>query len=194
LSCSDVDTGLIDSTLVGFAGQRLEVVGLRGIAEFLDVGVVDLQTELAEFALDVLVDLLLELITLSEDLTGQQLLYGANKGTLRWGMLTFFHCHRRDKHTSFTFNDTLNDVLDVLSATISLLGISVGEKHSVLHKRVAMVLWVGSRIGSLLEIHVLVSSITRSLTNFQTTLVDIGTDSEYDRKKELEFLFGIARD
>jgi hypothetical protein len=67
LGIGDIDTCLVDGPLVCFSGQRLEVVGVGGVAEFFDVGVINLETELAEFALDVLVDLLLELLTLSED-------------------------------------------------------------------------------------------------------------------------------
>jgi hypothetical protein len=46
LDFGDIDTGLVNITLVGRAGQRIEVVGIGCIAELLDVGIVDLETEL----------------------------------------------------------------------------------------------------------------------------------------------------
>lgn len=55
----DVDAGLVGCALVGLARERLEVVAVGGVAELLDVGVVDLQAELLELDLDAAEDLAL---------------------------------------------------------------------------------------------------------------------------------------
>lgn len=59
LCTGNVDTSLVSGALVGLTRQGLEVVAVGSIAEFLDVGVVDLQAELVELALDVAEDLTL---------------------------------------------------------------------------------------------------------------------------------------
>jgi hypothetical protein len=51
-SLSDIDFGLVGCALVGFAAQECEVLGTRSILELLDVGVVDAETELVQFALN----------------------------------------------------------------------------------------------------------------------------------------------
>jgi hypothetical protein len=53
----NINPGLVGGPFMGFSGQEGEVLGAGSILEFLDVGVVDAQTELIEFILDVLDDL-----------------------------------------------------------------------------------------------------------------------------------------
>ena len=62
------EANLVDGTLMSLAGKRFKIAGLRSIAQLLDVGVVNLETKLAKFPLDVLENSLLELIALSKDL------------------------------------------------------------------------------------------------------------------------------
>jgi len=59
LCTGDVDTGLVGSTFVSLPCQRLEIIAVGRVTEFLDVGVVDLKPELVELALDVAEDLAL---------------------------------------------------------------------------------------------------------------------------------------
>jgi len=85
------------------------------------------------------------------------------EGLKAWFVLT-------NEHTSFTLDDTLHDVLNVLS--LAVLGL--GQEHSILHQSITVVF-----TGSMLLVILVAAS-----------LIDIGTDSEDDRKKELQLLPG----
>jgi hypothetical protein len=91
--------------------------------------------------------------------------------------------HGGDQNTSFTLDDTLDDVLDVLRATNILLVIGSGEKHGILHEGITVVfcgIFVRRRIiGRLL-----------SSWGISSALVNMRTNSEDDGKKELELLPG----
>ena len=54
---------------MGFAGEECKILGSRGVLEFLDVGIVNAETKLVEFFLDVFNDLE---ISLSVKLWGVQ--------------------------------------------------------------------------------------------------------------------------
>jgi hypothetical protein len=56
-SFGDVDSCLVGRSFVCFARKEGEVLGAGGILQLLNVGVVDAQTELVEFILDVFDDL-----------------------------------------------------------------------------------------------------------------------------------------
>ena len=86
-----------------------------------------------------------------------------------------------DKHTSLAFYDTLHDVLDMLPLGSSF-GVSFGicEKHCILHECISTVFGVAFNIAS----------VARSLTSCSSTLIDIRTNSEDDRKQELKFFAG----
>ncbi|KAK5635075.1 hypothetical protein RRF57_010787 [Xylaria bambusicola] len=91
LGVCDVDTGLVRGALVGLLRERLEVRGADGVFELLDVGVVDLEAELVELALNVAEDAALEFLPLGEDL---------------------FHGHAGHQHSGFTLDNALDDVLE----------------------------------------------------------------------------------
>lgn len=100
-------------------GQRLEVRGANSILEFLHVGIVDLQAELVQFALDVLEDSPLELLALGEDL---------------------FHRHAGNKNPGLALYHTLDDVLEVVLALLLL--VVLRKQHGVLGQGVPTVLVV----------------------------------------------------
>jgi hypothetical protein len=70
----------------------------------------------------------------------------------------------------------------VLSATNILLVLGIGEKHGILQESIAMILWIIFGMAT----------VARSLASLRTTLIDIGTDSEDDRQKELELLPSLS--
>lgn len=55
-----------------------------------------------------------------------------NQNNADMGLLT-------DKHTSFTLDDTLDDVLEMLFGAGALWALSLGQQHGVLHQSIAMV-------------------------------------------------------
>lgn len=56
-SFGHIDTSLVGRSFVSLAGQESEVFGAGGVLELLDVGIVDAQTKLVEFLLDIFNDL-----------------------------------------------------------------------------------------------------------------------------------------
>jgi hypothetical protein len=64
---SDVDFGLVGGAFEGFAGEELEVLRAGNILKLFDVGVVDAQAKLVEFALNMLDDIVLEEFAIVEE-------------------------------------------------------------------------------------------------------------------------------
>lgn len=119
------------------------------------VGVEDEQTKLRQLVLDVSEDSLLEDLSLSEDL---------------------LHSHARHKDSSFTLDDTLDDVGNMLALGDILLLLRVRQKHSILHQSVSSVLAIKA-IG-----------FTVGIRAVGPALVDIGTHCEDDGERELQLL------
>jgi hypothetical protein len=85
---------------MGLAAEGLEIDGVWRILELLNVGVVDLEPELVQFALNVAEDAALEDLALGEDL---------------------FHGHARNQDTGFALDDALDDVLEELAVVGTLV-------------------------------------------------------------------------
>jgi hypothetical protein len=77
-----------------FAGEESEVFRPGCVLEFLDVCIIDTQTKLIEFGLDLLDDFILEDAALAEQ---------------------FFHGHVGHDATRFAFNDAFDDFLDMIA-------------------------------------------------------------------------------
>jgi hypothetical protein len=106
---------------VGLSGQESKVLGARCVLELFDVGVVNAETELVEFLLDVFDDLRSQLRRLYWALHTYLLL--ENLSLLE----DLFHCHRGDNDACFTLDDALDDVLNMAALTRSdSLGLVAG--------------------------------------------------------------------
>lgn len=83
---------------MGLARERLEVVALGGVAELLDVGVVDLEAELVELALDVAEDAPLWWVGVSET--------SSRASGLTTGLVSLLNSSRSVKISSMVMDDT----------------------------------------------------------------------------------------
>lgn len=89
----------------------------------------------------------------------------------------FFHSHARHQDSDLSFNDTLDDVLQEGGRVVPLC-VRVCEQHGVFHEGVTTVLLSVDTAG------------LSARFGIGTAGVDIGTDSEDDREKELQLLLG----
>jgi hypothetical protein len=119
------------------------------------VGVEDEQTKLRKLVLDVSEDPLLKDLSLSENL---------------------LHSHARHEDSSFTLDNTLDDIGNMLTLSNILLLLRVGQEHGILHQSIPSVLPIKA-IG-----------FTVGIRAIGPALVDIRTHCEDDGERELQLL------